>query len=104
MSGHIHSFNEDSRTYFKKSMRQTGNQSMKLPAYGECSLFYFFLLLLFFKIVYAGYTFVYLITYLIELEGMNTVLSMIWLLMLSRVKEVMSGHARTMMVTCRVIS
>ena len=66
--------------------------------------FIFLLLLLFFKIVYAGYTFVYLITYLIELEGMNTVLSMIWLLMLSRVKEVMSGHARTMMVTCRVIS
>lgn len=98
MSGHICSFNEDSRTYFKKSMRQTGNQSMKLQAYGECVFFWFL------KIVYAVDIFVYLINYLIELEGMNTVLSMIWLLMLSRVKEVMSGHARTMMVTCRVIS
>lgn len=39
MSGHICSFNEDSRTYFKKSMRQTGNQSMKLQAYGECVFF-----------------------------------------------------------------
>ena len=54
--------------------------------------------------MYTGYTIVYLITYLIELEGMNTVLSMIWLLMLSRVKEVMFGHARTMMVMFRVIS
>ncbi|KAJ6402328.1 hypothetical protein OIU84_014423 [Salix udensis] len=36
--------------------------------------------------------------------GMNTDSSMIWLLMLLRVKEVMYGHAKTMMEMCRVIS
>lgn len=36
--------------------------------------------------------------------GMNTAWLMTWWLMQSRVKEDMSGHARTMMVMCRVTS
>lgn len=36
--------------------------------------------------------------------GMNTVSSMIWLRMLSRVRVVMSGLARIMMVMYKVIS
>ena len=48
--------------------------------------------------------FVLSITRMVELEGMNTDSLMIWLLMLLRVKEVMYGHAKTMMEMCRVIS
>lgn len=32
---YIHLLVKDSRTYFKKFMRQAGNQSMRLPVYGE---------------------------------------------------------------------
>jgi hypothetical protein len=70
---------------------------MKLLAYGECSVF----------VLKDGLcrSHFCLFAYLCDLlEGMNTVSLMIWSLMLSRVKEVMYGHARTMMVMSRVIS
>jgi len=91
-------FDTDSRTSFKKSTRPAGNQSMRPQEYGE----WFTVFHLRWWFVLAA--FVLSITCMVELEGMNTDSLMIWLLMLLRVKEVMYGHAKTMMEMCRVIS
>ena len=91
-------YDTDSRTSFKKSTRPTGNQSMRPQEYGE------WLTVFHLRWWFVLAAFVLSITRMVELEGMNTDSLMIWLLMLLRVKEVMYGHAKTMMEMCRVIS
>lgn len=46
----------------------------------------------------------FFINNLVGYIGMNTASLMIWLPMLLKTKEVMCGHAKTMMVMCRVTS
>lgn len=88
---------KDSRTYFKKFTRQAGNQSTRLLVYGEWMCTFFFEKKFF--IWYLSFIF-----NIMDLEGMSIDSLMIWWHMHSRVKEVMYGHARTMMEMSRVIS
>lgn len=78
-------------------MKPAGNQSMKLQGYGRVTEL---------CVLNVSWTFRchFLLNFVIELVGMSTVLLMIWLHMLLKVMEVMSGHAKIMMVMYKVIS
>lgn len=80
-------------------MKLSGKPSSRLLEYGELLLQRASFLNFFSLNLYVIFIHVYF-----DVLGMSIDLLMIWLPMRLRVKVVMSGHARTTMVMCRVIS